>query len=242
MVNLWGAEGFLRLVFFMGTSKKSITSTFDHFVSSNLVVVRQRSSNTDRYKKACSLHCAYRYICRKEADNNKFLHILNSYVDGSIEQIKGHRYLAIYNNVLFAIKDVHDAMASVSTVRSLLCTGPHHQYQVPICLEYWRLLRVLNVLTIRFYEFPIEVVKLIHLRYLALTCNANLPPSISKLFNLRWLIFRQYLSIKCVGAESYVPVEIWEMQELKYLQIMGRNLPDPPPGPCKPFGCWYSKL
>ncbi|KAK4437333.1 putative late blight resistance proteinR1A-4 [Sesamum alatum] len=98
---------------------------------------------------------------------------------------RGHRRLCIHNNALFGIKDVNELMASISNTRSLLCTGPHHQYPVPICLGSFSLLRVLNALTIRFYVFPDEVVKLVKLRYLAFTYNGKLHASISKLQNLQ---------------------------------------------------------
>ncbi|KAH6771640.1 hypothetical protein C2S51_010044 [Perilla frutescens var. frutescens] len=177
--------------------------------------------------KACSLHCTYWYLSKRVAKNNKFLYTINGHADALDECVKSHRRLAIYENVLFAIKEVHEEISSISTVRSLLCTGPYHQYQVPICTQ-WKVLRVLNAVTIRFYEFPVEVLKLILLRYLALTCNADLPASISKLWNLEFLIVHQHSGIKQVGVESYVPVEVWDLQELKHLEIMGRNLHDPP--------------
>ncbi|KAH6771636.1 hypothetical protein C2S51_010040 [Perilla frutescens var. frutescens] len=184
--------------------------------------------------KACSLHCAYWYLSRRVAENNKFLYTINGYADALDECVKSHRRLAIYENVLFAIKEVHEKISSILTVRSLLCTGPYHQYQVPICTQ-WKVLRVLNAVTIRFYEFPVEVLKLILLRYLALTCNADLPASISKLWNLEFLIVHQHSGIKRAGFESYVPVEVWDLLKLEHLEIMGKNLPDPPrPGAVLP--------
>ncbi|KAH6788745.1 hypothetical protein C2S51_003751 [Perilla frutescens var. frutescens] len=193
IINLWCAERFNHL------------DVFDTLVEKNLVMAHQQGWNwIDVKTKACSLHCAYWYVSKRVAKNNKFLYIIDSYEDGLDKCVESHRRLAIHTNVMFAIKEVHNKIASVPTVRSLLCTGPYHQYQVPICWE-WRLLRVLDALSIRYYEFPIEVVKLIQLRYLALTCNADIPPSISKLWNLEFLIVHQH-----------------------HLEINGRNLPDPP--------------
>ncbi|KAL0421770.1 UNVERIFIED_CONTAM: ToMV resistant protein Tm-2 netted virescent [Sesamum latifolium] len=71
-------------------------------------------------------------------------------------------------------------------------------------------------------------VKLVRLRYLAITYNGKVPGSISKLWNLQYLIVRQYLSILSSEAHrAYLPMEIWEMQELRHLQVMGSDLPDP---------------
>ncbi|KAK6128578.1 hypothetical protein DH2020_037688 [Rehmannia glutinosa] len=133
-----------------------------------------------------------------------------------------------HKNILFGIKDVYNSMASISTARSLLCTGLNHPYPVSICLGM-RLLRVLDALTIPFYEFPIDqILNLVHLRYLALTLyNGNIPSFISKLWNLQFLIVRRHLSIKLYGSRSYLPIEIWDMKELKHLQIMGSDLPNP---------------
>ncbi|KAL7153187.1 hypothetical protein ABFS83_04G149400 [Erythranthe nasuta] len=163
-----------------------------------------------------------------EAEKTKFFHVVDMYDTTLAEGIENHRRLCIHNNILFAIKDMHKSMASFSNARSLLCFGPYHKYPLPICLEYLRLLRVLDAVTIRLYEFPMEVVKLVQLRYLALTYDGNLPPSISKLRNLQVLIILRHLSIinSCEDL-SYLPIEIWEMQELNHLQITGSNLPDP---------------
>ncbi|KAK4402434.1 putative late blight resistance proteinR1A-10 [Sesamum angolense] len=74
----------------------------------------------------------------------------------------------------------------------------------------------------------IELVKLIQLRYLSFTYNGEIPASISKLQNLHYLIVHQYLSIRSSRAHhSNLPMEIWDMQELRHLQVMGSDLPDP---------------
>lgn len=144
--------------------------------------------------------------------------------------MKSQRRLSIHNNVLLAIKDVRDSIEDkcASTVRSLQCFGRYREYPVPICSGL-RLLRRLDVRRIRFYKFPMEVLKLVQLRYFSLTYNGNMPPSISKLWNLEFLIIHRHGSIKFGGALSYEPVEIWDMKELKHLRIMGGRLHNPNP-------------
>ncbi|KAH6771642.1 hypothetical protein C2S51_010046 [Perilla frutescens var. frutescens] len=217
IINFWHVERFTRIDY---------SDTYIELLRNNLFVCHEENLLSG-IPKACSLHCAYWYVSKRVAENNKFLYTINGYADALDECVKSHRRLAIYENVLFAIKEVHEKISSISTVRSLLCTGLYHPYQVPICTQ-WKVLRVLNVVTIRFYQFPAEVLKLILLRYLALTCNAELPASISKLWNLEFLIVHQHSGIKLIGVESYVPVEVWDLLELEHLEIMGRNLPDPP--------------
>ncbi|XP_042006130.1 late blight resistance protein R1-A-like isoform X2 [Salvia splendens] len=99
---------------------------------------------------------------------------------------------------------------------------------------------------------PTEVLKLIELRYLALTVHGELPPFLSNLHNIQNLIVRRYHNIKVLTNSSRfpeekdtvqeqksiqpprnftgLPMEIWDMQELRHLWIMGRNLPDPSDG------------
>ncbi|KAL0335779.1 UNVERIFIED_CONTAM: hypothetical protein Sradi_4789800 [Sesamum radiatum] len=202
----------------------------EDLVSRSVVLVCQQSSY--RKIKTCKLHSVFQYLCIKEAGKDKVFHILDSYANQGIES---QRRLCILNNVLFGIKDVYKLMASRSNTRSLLCTGACHPYPVPMCLDF-RLLRVLDALTIRFYAFPTELVKLTRLRYLSFTYNGKLPASISKLQNLQYLIVHQYLSIRSSKAHrSNLPMEIWDMQELRHLQVMGSNLPDPTAqGACLP--------
>ncbi|KAK4427042.1 putative late blight resistance proteinR1A-10 [Sesamum alatum] len=198
----------------------------DDLVSRSLVLVRQKSSSSGHGIKTCRTHTTYWHMCVKEAGKEKFFHVINNYANGVTKGVERQRRLCIHNNVLFGIKDVHKSMASVSNARSLLCSGPHHHYPVPMCFNL-RLLRVLDAVTIRFYEFPIEVLKLVQLRYLAFTYNKSLPASISKLWNLQYLIVhRQYISINPLAARS-LPMEIWKMQELRHLEVMGSDLPNP---------------
>ncbi|KAL0421741.1 UNVERIFIED_CONTAM: putative late blight resistance proteinR1A-10 [Sesamum latifolium] len=197
-------------------------ATSQDLVSANVVKVRQHSSSGGI--KTCNIYPVFWHICMREAGEQKFFHVIDSNGNQGIESQRRH---CIHNNVLFGIKDVRKSMTSISNVRSIICTGPHHQYPVPICLDF-RLLRVLDALTVRFYGFPSEVVKLVQLRYLAFTYNGKLPASISKLCSLEYLIVRQYLSILSSGARRpYLPKEIWDMQGLRHLQVMGSDLPDP---------------
>ncbi|KAL8056774.1 hypothetical protein ABFX02_04G140300 [Erythranthe guttata] len=173
LYNLWMVEGITEL------DRDSAPEYFEKLVLNSLFLVLERGFYGNI--KTASLHSSFWYLCDKEAHKNKFFGTLNSLADATPEQgIKYQRRLCIRNSTLFAIKDVFESMESISMVRSLLCTGPYHQYPVPICLSL-TLLRVLDALSIRFYEFPIQVLKLVQLKHLAVTYNGNLPSSISKL-------------------------------------------------------------
>ncbi|KAK6153293.1 hypothetical protein DH2020_012932 [Rehmannia glutinosa] len=202
-------------------------------VGKSLVLVRKRNY---KYKaKTYGLHSALWHSCIGEGERNMFFHVFNNFAHSLVaESIRNQRQLCTHNNILFGIKDVQKSMASISIARSLLCTGPYHQYPVPLCFVL-RLLRVVDALTIRFYEFPMEVLELVQLKYLALTCDGNLHVSIYKLLNLQILIVHRYFSIvKLYEDESYMPMEIWDMKELEHLQVMGGNLLDPCDGALLP--------
>lgn len=212
----------------------------EKLVSQSLVIVCSRS--IDDGIKSSKLHSAYWHLCVKEAMKNKLFHVLNRLSDGFEDHMENHRRLCVQNNILFAIKKVHDSMAATSRARSLLCTGEGHDYEVPLCMNLM-LLKVLDALAIRLYEFPIEVLKLLQLRYLSLTYNGKLPPSVCKLRKLESLIIHKHHNIKMLRRDEQeqsdiqflrdstsLPMEIWDLQELRHLRIMGSNLPDPSNG------------
>ncbi|GFP79880.1 putative late blight resistance protein homolog r1a-6 [Phtheirospermum japonicum] len=198
LIKLWSVEEFLdqpsKFINFKDFGMKCIND----LVSGSLVIVHKKSSNDAI--KTCSLHCAVWHLCVTEAQRNRFFHILNSRADGLGEGVKSQHRLCVHNNVLCATDTIVN-----STARSLLCTGPYYRYPVPICFGL-KLLRVLDALSIRLYEFPMEALKLVQLRYLALTYNGDVPRSISQLWNLQF---------------------IWDMKELKHLQVVGSDLPEP---------------
>ncbi|PIM98344.1 Apoptotic ATPase [Handroanthus impetiginosus] len=213
LFNLWTAEDLCEY---------SPKEYLDNLISSNVVLVHQDAAIGG--SKTCKLHSSFWHVCVKQSWKEKFLNVINSLADSSKEGAISWRRLCIYNNVLFGIKEVYDSLESISGARSLICSGAYHQYPVPICFSL-RLLKVLDILSVRFYKFPVEVLKLIHIRYLALTYGGKVPPSISKLWNLEYLIVRQHQSIKFPGHLSYIPVEIWNLQKLRHLQVMGSCLP-----------------
>ncbi|XP_042067665.1 putative late blight resistance protein homolog R1A-10 isoform X2 [Salvia splendens] len=181
--------------------------------------------------KSCRLHSVFWHLCNSEAAKNGFFHAINSYDDCFMENMESQRRLCIRNSTLLGFRDVHTSMESVASARSFLCVSPPHQYPVPVSFGL-RLLRVLDALAIRKYQFPVEVVELLQLRYLALTCYGSLPTSISKLWKLQFLIVNRYMS---TNTSSLLPVEIWDMKELRHLQIMGGHIPNPNCGASLPM-------
>ncbi|KAI3473410.1 hypothetical protein Pfo_031184 [Paulownia fortunei] len=223
VINLWISEGF-----FGPQRSKSLEEMaeecLDDLVSRSLVLVRQRSSRGRT--KTCRMHFVFRSLCVSEALNEKFFCVINKYANSFPEGTNRQRRLCIHNNIVLGIKQVHSSMESVSAARSLLCFGPQHQHPLQAYLRF-RLLRVLDALTIRFYRFPHQVLELVQLRYLSITYDGELPASISRLWNLEVLIVRRHHSMKSSDSPVYLPMEIWNLRGLRHLQCNGFDLPDP---------------
>ncbi|KAL3655384.1 hypothetical protein CASFOL_001170 [Castilleja foliolosa] len=238
LAMMWSVEGcfLLRDSKSFGNLQGYVSKHLEDLIGKNLVLVLKKSYKNK--PKAYGLHSALWHACVREAGRNKFFHVFNIYADSLVaERLANQRRLCVHNNVLFGIKDVRKSMSSISTARSLLCTGPHQRYPVPVCFGQLRLLRVIDALTIRFYEFPMQVVKLYQLRYLGLTSDENLPATISKLLNLQILIVHRHLSIIKLHeyeSSSCLPMEIWDMKELEHLQVIGGDLPEPCDGAVLP--------
>lgn len=224
LIKMWAAEGFLEPNPSQ-TVKDCAIDCLSELVDKNLVMICKKGFNVKI--KTCSLHSIFWHLSNREAVKSKFFLPLSADVHNSMEGIEAFRRLCIRNAVLFTLEDLQDSIMAIPTIHSLLYTGPHHQYPVPILSSTSRLVRVLEALMIRFYEFPVEVVKLIQLTYLSLSCNEEMPSSISKLRKLEYLIVSRHLSIRSQEHSLYLPVEIWDMKELNHLQIMGGCLQNP---------------
>ncbi|KAH6806668.1 hypothetical protein C2S51_031499 [Perilla frutescens var. frutescens] len=235
VIIMWSVDGFIEADECKFEYPSAI-ECLDELVSNSVVMIYQKSTISDasdvgRHQiKACGLHSSLWYLSRREATKAKFCHVLNVLNDCSDNYLEGQSRLSFHNNILFGIKDVCQSVEDkcTSTAHSLLCYGSYQPYQVPVCFGLNKL-QELDALTIRFYEFPMEVLQLVELKYLALTLNGKLPSSVSQLSKLQFLIVDRHMSIKSYRELStYLPMQIWDMKELKHLQVMGSDLlPNP---------------
>ncbi|GER34158.1 disease resistance protein [Striga asiatica] len=140
----------------------------EELVDRSLVLVHKRRSAGGI--KTCSIHSAVWHLCVNAADKDGFFCAVTRYTKGRKASLPTTasigRRLCIRKNILLSIKDVNRAMLSVSKARSFFCSGRDHPYPLAVCSDFG-LLRVLDVLSIRFYGFPVEILKLVQLRYLA---------------------------------------------------------------------------
>ncbi|KAL2532797.1 putative disease resistance protein [Abeliophyllum distichum] len=178
LIRLWVAEGFLKPI--TPKSLEEVAKEYlEDLIDRNLIMVRDRSYSGQL--KTISIHDLIRDLIVRKAQEEKFLHVMNQKVEISPEIIKNQRHLSIHGEIRFDDGDMYD-----STVRSLLHLADS-QLSVNICFP---LLRVLDARNITFNMFPIEIVQLVNLRYIALiyTGRREIPASISKLCNLQTLI------------------------------------------------------
>ncbi|KAG8388052.1 hypothetical protein BUALT_Bualt02G0085100 [Buddleja alternifolia] len=118
---------------------------------------------------------------------------------------------------------INDTLESESFARSFLHIGGFDNH---LSSRYpylgFRLLRVLDVAEKIFYSFPEQLLELHDLICLAFTSDAKLPCSISLLKNLQTLIVHQ----KDLSCLLTLPLEIWEMPQLRHICFTRCVLPD----------------
>ncbi|EYU19283.1 hypothetical protein MIMGU_mgv1a026559mg [Erythranthe guttata] len=228
LIKIWVAEGFLDRHVRSSNAEETAGEYLDLLASRSVVLSEKQTSIDIEKTKKCRLHFTFQSPCVNEAKNKKFFHILKKYADCTPENLTSQERLCVHNNVVLAFTQVHEWMESVPDAQSLLCFGPKQSYPIVFPLHF-SLLKILDALAIRFYEVPHQLLALVHLTYLAITCDGELPKSISRLSNLEVLNFCQHHNIKLSNGLVFLSVEIWHMHKLKQLYCMGFDVPPPPP-------------
>ncbi|KAL0421807.1 UNVERIFIED_CONTAM: putative late blight resistance proteinR1A-10 [Sesamum latifolium] len=217
LIRLWAAEGFLK-----PNISKSMEEVAEGYlkdlVERSLVFVSKKSSIGKI--KTCKVHDLLRDLCIKNARKENIFHVVNRSEDVKQGSITWRR-LSI-QPVAGRSKEIYSSLHSIPCARSLLCSGeaPHLPSYVYLIFG---LLRVLDVVNMHFDEFPVEVIELVCLRYLAFTCDSELPPSISKLQNLETLVHQKWKFGLC---PTLLPREIWMMPKLRHLLVTSSCFPD----------------
>ncbi|KAG8390041.1 hypothetical protein BUALT_Bualt01G0041900 [Buddleja alternifolia] len=236
LIWLWAAEGFLK-----PCTNESLEYVGEKYlkdlIDRSLVLVGDRKSSGKI--KRCNMHDLVRDLCVREAQKQKLFSAMKCRDDLSIEGTLGRLRLSFHSNVLYCnpksrkdslvsvrehsdghLKGIYDSFRSSPLIRSLIFTGT---YSNPMNIYIgFRLLRVLDADHLTFPLFPIEVVQLVNLIYLAFTFNGELPASLSNLQNLEILIVNQVFW----GLLSYLPSEVWRMPRLRLLKFVNVFLPD----------------
>lgn len=219
--RLWVAEGFIQ-----ENGQEWLEDLAEEYledlVDRNLVLVAKRGG--DGRIKTCRIHDMLRDLCVKEGSEQKFLEVIKGQPFAASSQPYLRR-LCIHSNVLDFISSKHAS----KHVRSLLCFVSEEK-SVPrehtsFIDKAFRLVRVLDLMSISFLRFPSDIVHLLHLRLVALNGDFNiLPASISNLWNLQTVV------IRTTRRELKILADVWKMMQLRHLHTNGICfLQGPPP-------------
>ncbi|KAI3454407.1 hypothetical protein Pfo_011070 [Paulownia fortunei] len=209
---LWIAEGFIQPK--RGQSlEETAEENLKDLINRNLVMVDE--VRLDGKVKTCRIHDMVRDFCIAVAGRNENLfQEIRKYNEGIFEPaLQKHRRLCIHSNVW----DFFSSEPYVPRVRSFLCFSkdelillPEDISKIPGAFE---LLRVLDLKSIRFTRFPLELTQLIHLRYIALSSDFKvLPEAVSSLWNTQTLI------IHTSSRTLVVKADIWKMIQLRHVK------------------------
>ncbi|KAL0335784.1 UNVERIFIED_CONTAM: putative late blight resistance proteinR1A-10 [Sesamum radiatum] len=222
LIKLWIAEGFVKPL--LPKSFEEVAEDYlKDLIGRNLIQVRKRTHNGEI--KTCIIHDTLRELCVNKARDEKFFQTLNHHIRVFPQDTDDQRRVTIHGSFSGDRINVQDLY-----FRSLLYFYKYiSDIQVLSFTRCCRLLTVLNMLTVRFNEFPIGIMELVHLRYLAFIYKGKLkfPASIYKLQNLQTLIVYQGYNPSLDMDTVYLPLNIWKMPKLRHLLFERGFLPCP---------------
>ncbi|XP_060170441.1 putative late blight resistance protein homolog R1A-10 [Lycium barbarum] len=200
LINLWVSEGFL--------SEELVgRDCLEDLVSRNLIMVKKRRFNNEA--RTCGVHDLVRDLILREAEKEKFLLVarIHEATNPSAKKPRVHHY-SFHTSMYKA--DFWESSSSDHLTRTV------HFFRGLALLPWtsFKLLRVLAILDFTFQDFPLDITKLVHLRYLEFNCYDDLHWLVSELYNLQTLIFNYR------GDKSpTIPAALWEMKHLKHIHI-----------------------
>lgn len=217
LLNLWVAEGFIQQKG-QDCLEDLAEDYLEDLVERNLILVAKRRSNGRI--KTCRVHDMLRDLCLKEASEEKFLQVIKGHqiLDSNSLIIPYHRRLCVHSHVMNFIH----SRPSGPHVRSFLCFPCEEKElsreHTSFIHESFKLVRVIDMMSINISRFPIEITQLVHLRYIALFGNFKVvPPSISKLWSLQSLI------VETTSRDLDIQVDIWKMSQFRHLRTSGSS-------------------
>ncbi|MCD7462792.1 hypothetical protein HAX54_049372 [Datura stramonium] len=228
LVKLWAAEGFLK-----AETMKSVEEVAEKCVKDlidrNLIFIHTVSSS-DGKVKTCGMHDVIRELCLREARNTNFVNVIMD-DQNPCEQF---RYVST-TRVRISIRSKQSQLVAsqLSTVPSndsysvLLFTEDPSSSRMTQELKRFKVLRVLDLASLKLQDFPSCIVELFHLRYLALTVHSPtndwdicIPPSIASLQYLQTLILKFPTSLAWKYTRPFIlPPKIFKMWQLRHLSL-----------------------
>ncbi|EYU24356.1 hypothetical protein MIMGU_mgv1a022056mg [Erythranthe guttata] len=214
LIKLWVVEGFIKLNKFQDLEEVA-RGYLNDLIDRNLVSEYKLGSNGRI--RLCKIHDLLRDLCLKVAQKDKFIRVMKDTTPRDIERERR----IVFNERIMEEEYHSRSLSSLQSARTLVIRkdmGPLPSNN--------RLLRVLNVydnsLSKKIYLSKC-IFDQVNLRYLGYNTQLNiygeLPSSISLLWNMQTLI---------IEGNIFAPSEIWEMRQLRHMDIYRLYLPDPP--------------
>ncbi|PHT75146.1 hypothetical protein T459_18668 [Capsicum annuum] len=231
LVRLWIAEGFLKLE---GDLEEAAENRLQDLVDRCLVLVSQKSAD-GRKIKTCRVHDLVNELCLREAQRENFLFIRND--DTGTVPLVGCRLISIQKrrqagvdfkdeNFLRSLTHTNDNNSPSRRIRSIfLFAAPSLSTNPNLELGHLNLIRVLDLSSMYFSLFPLQILSLFLLRYLSFSTHTSfgIPRGIRKLLNLQTFIVQG-------SVHSFIkfPELTGEIKQLRHLKLRSFYLPDTP--------------
>ncbi|XP_071916524.1 putative late blight resistance protein homolog R1A-3 [Coffea arabica] len=211
LLRLWISERFVQ----QAEGKRVEEAAYDYFMALvNRSLVMGVGQRTVGGAKACLLHDLVHEFCVKKAKEESFLYAIHSWNPLCLTGPSNPHRVCVSNTRELKIWEL---TLICPNLRSLILFGhvhiEHEEEDLGILLP--KLLRVLDFGNLVFhYSFPMEVVLLVHLRYLALKGVTYIPSAIANLSRLETLIVKH----PRFGIE--LPSTIWNIKTLSHLRVL----------------------
>ncbi|XP_016437990.2 putative late blight resistance protein homolog R1B-16 isoform X1 [Nicotiana tabacum] len=208
LIRLWIAEGLLKIKGMEGLEEVA-ASHLNYLIDKSLVIVSKGSM--DGKIMTCMIHDLVHDFCLKEAGSQNLLYIVNTDIDGPLWVIpEGCRWVSQQSRGFYFHSRFPDL--AYSKLRSFSVNSRTLILDVERC--HFKLLRVLD-LEKKIFNFPIAILDLVLLRYLALSISRSGQFPISKLLNLQTLI----VGLTRIHANRSLPNGIWKLSQLRHLHF-----------------------
>ncbi|KAL0446706.1 UNVERIFIED_CONTAM: putative late blight resistance proteinR1A-10 [Sesamum latifolium] len=236
LISLWIAEGFLKQEL-----RKSLEQVAEEYledlIDRSLILAEKRTN--DRVT-TCRMHDLLRDFCLREAEKEKFWHVMRRHDLFFPEGLLNHRRLCVQSDIFsYAITEYSNPQVR-TFLSSNFSTRLSFLSESVFALMGFKLLRILDMVSYYFSHFPTQVLKLVHLRFLGLSTSGELPAAASKLIrgSGKWylpfskrsalpvsisnLVNLQVLIINWGWRENHcLPFDIQTMTQLRHIRLKG---------------------
>ncbi|XP_020219586.1 putative disease resistance RPP13-like protein 3 [Cajanus cajan] len=206
VMQLWIAEGFIQKE--KPNASEELEDVADRYlddlVDRSLVQVAKKRS--DGGVKTCRIHDLLREFCISESSNNKFLEVCKESNVDNLRNLNPRRLSFHCQPPSYIFVDTFQNPCTRSVFIFPEASIDYYS------MKSFELARVLHL---PFYSLPINLKRMIHLRYLKIH-SGDLPTSISCLWNLETLYI--YRTRKLSSG-------IWKLKQLKHLHLSVSKLP-----------------